>query len=1445
MKKRHPLQKTAILLSLFACLLIHSPLSAQKIKHYISFEENGTLKSSKPNDNVKAKIVHAISNHNEITVEIPGALLYSIPFQSDTLHRFYLEGLTPFGENGQPELPAKNMIVKIDSKQAPEFNITSLDTITINHINVIPNTNPEGILLDELQDLYPNPNYTKNVFYPEKWIEVIDVQTVKNQSIAILQIHPIRFNPVTKQIKVARHLSFKMNPSGLKNTKTGVHPSPSYLILAPESFREQALQFSNWKKKIGYQTTVKLNKQWTPSLIKEAVQATYTENDNSLDYLLFIGDHEIIPAEEHYREDDDELKLFVTDLYYTCMDGKDDYLPDMAYGRLPASTPQEAQQLVDKIIHFEQSPPTNAAYYNTILGCAQFQDEDGDGYADRRFVKTSEDVGDYLKTKNYTYKRIYFAEEGVTPQYYNDGKYASGDKLPDDLLKTNGFKWDGNAQQIVESINEGTFFTFHRDHGLTSGLGWSNPEFTTEDVAKLDNPHAPTILYSINCHSGKFNIPQSFAEAMILHPNGGAIAAFCATNTSFSGYNDAMFVAMVDAIWNNPGIVPNLGPNNNTQLENHTSITTLGDILNYGKLKMLEQWSGSMSTHQHIFELFHLFGDPSMRMPIQKPEALNVTAPTWFSDTDEPITIRAANCPEGHVTASDHDQQLFFSGIMSGGELSIPSQDITTDSIQIVISQEGFLPYLTTIRKSKPLLKNPQTIDLSIIDQQAFPFSYTLELANVGIGDLIVDSICCTNTSITISENKNILINEKSAVGPLLKIMSAPAGKHCDTLNIYTNNTERQIPISYQSAHLISDTDAKGIWTKSNSPYWIAADITIKPQDELYIEAGVEIIVNQNVTFSIKGAIEANGTQQAPIRFNGLNDDTWNGLAISDGGSQTSSFKHCKFLNSRSTENGGAITIDNYNNVSFENCEFANNTSKNGGAAYINQSTACFTNCIFNNNSASFGGAMYLVDADITLTNSKFEYNNSTLYGGSAGAIHCKSSNPLIEGCVFHHNYAPFAGAVYLRDNSKGMLVNNTFTANLSNYGAGIRFKTESSTKIYNCIFWDNEAFSSGKEIYAYEDCEPSFVNCLIKGGKGDIKVYQDKPFNGNLTDCILQDPSFENATNSDFRIKPDSPAKDSGKDHITNYTFNTVDIQNGERFRYGAVDIGAYEFQNYAPIQVNISCDSILRNIDKNRFIGLLTTNDPDLADEHQYTLIGEEAQKYLFISTDSVYSRIALESLTTDSISFTLKTTDNGFGNRSFEKSVALKLSNQKLALTKTLSPIRTTQFPKDTLLHLPEYFMAEDAQAALHFQIGDSSNELVAKATLNNDQLNLSYKDIGRAKLPLTVTFNNETHHMQLVIEVWGPNAVQDASHAPITVFPNPCQDILFLKSDAQYTQNPVQIEIYDIHGARVIYQAQFQIKSNQTPINVSQLSKGAYCLKITTTSNKVVRQLFIKD
>ena len=184
------------------------------------------------------------------------------------------------------------------------------------------------------------------------------------------------------------------------------------IIVTHSNYLTAANTLAAWKRQMGYTVEVVSQSGWTSAQVKAAIHDRYAAWTPKPDYFVIIGDHGDVPAEDSALN-----KPHVTDLYYACMDGTSDYYPDMAHGRISVSSATEANNVIDKIVNYERDPSSSASFYTHGTTCAMFQDlEDPptsykDGYADRRFAQTSEEIRDHLMSEGYTIDRIYDLED--------------------------------------------------------------------------------------------------------------------------------------------------------------------------------------------------------------------------------------------------------------------------------------------------------------------------------------------------------------------------------------------------------------------------------------------------------------------------------------------------------------------------------------------------------------------------------------------------------------------------------------------------------------------------------------------------------------------------------------------------------------------------------------------------------------------------------------------------------------------------------------------------------------------------------------------------------------------------------------------------------------------------------------------------------------------------
>ena len=440
---------------------------------------------------------------------------------------------------GRPALPSFTILLA-DYSSEIEITFTSIQSDTIRNILIYPWIGMPVDLVGAAspQFVIDDVFYQSNTNYPKNQTELVTTQKSRGQKISMIQICPMSYNPVEKTLIIHRLfkievmgdgvLAEKMNPiqqPELKNTlvNTAFYQSTTasrsmdeaitYLIITSSDYMEAALAIAEWREQTGYKTEILAQPSWTSPQIFQAISQRYYGN-HPPEYVLLLGDHNKVPGVQYASD----IGLFPTDRIYCYMDGGNDYFPDFAIGRISVTSSQQALIVANKIINYEKTPVTLPSFYNTALAAAYFQDNDEDGYADRRFAQTAEDILQYLTVsigKNVS--RAYYTKSSITPLFWNNDYYSAGEPVPNHLKKPT-FPWNGNANNIRTQINSGTFFVFHRDHGYENG--WGDPAFNNTNVASLNNGNRLPVVSSVNCQTGKFLVSECFSEAFLRHANG-------------------------------------------------------------------------------------------------------------------------------------------------------------------------------------------------------------------------------------------------------------------------------------------------------------------------------------------------------------------------------------------------------------------------------------------------------------------------------------------------------------------------------------------------------------------------------------------------------------------------------------------------------------------------------------------------------------------------------------------------------------------------------------------------------------------------------------------------------------------------------------------------------------------------------------------------------------
>ena len=633
--------------------------------------------------------------------------------QDPLFNNCFLWKCTGFGINDTPAEPA--YLSRVDNFTVPYAHNASLELLESAYIDFNCQLPPaRQPLIDSGNESYTKENISAispyKGFAPTSIVSTNAAQIYRGRSLMGITICPIQYNYETKVVRAYTRIKYKVtfreylsSPSEDANLKaisddnilsnitingntlnreratdSSSNSNKGYLIISTPKFALAVNRFAEWKKLLGFKVDVILRDNWTPATIKSEVKLIY-ENSDDLRYLLIIGDHEDVPGETSSL-----VMSHVTDLHYGCMDNGTDYIPDIYRGRLPVSTLNEACIVIDKIIKYEQNPVRDPAFYENGLNCTFFQDNNNDSYEDQRFAKTTEELCSYLITLGKKIERIYKARSSVTPKYWNDDAFSFGEEMPKELQKNN-FAWDGNSADIVRVINKGVFYALHRGHGAVDC--WIDPAYNTTNISQLSNNNKLPIIFSMNCETGMYNGRTCFSEAFLRKENGGCVAIYSATETSYSGYNDALIEGMFDAIWPSPGIRPIFPFPDGTGSPTPTPTYELGQILDQGMFRMAETYGLLNSRYaNYTRELFHCFGDPSMKIYTSMPTAFtNVT----IQRNRNNITVTLPN-DDACITFYDAKTEKVTSNMGNSAYYSADS----TKNVIVCISAHNKIPYI-------------------------------------------------------------------------------------------------------------------------------------------------------------------------------------------------------------------------------------------------------------------------------------------------------------------------------------------------------------------------------------------------------------------------------------------------------------------------------------------------------------------------------------------------------------------------------------------------------------------------------------------------------------------------------------------------------------------------------------------------------------------------------
>ncbi len=433
--------------------------------------------------------------------------------------------------------------------------------------------------------------------------DVGDVREILPAAVAGGQVDFADFgNPVfSKRYAAVSPAGFKnVDPSwisraslaGLRNRSV----KADYIIITHDSFYQQALQLEslreNWSPKERLETEVVAVSDvinefgWglpDPSATRNFL-AWAQDHWGHPRYVLMLGDGHfdfknllrqnapnlIIPYE---TEGTSENNTRTTDDWFTYTRG-DNAGMQMAIGRLPVQTVEEAQALVDKIVQYETRPEFGEWLKTvTIVADDEYTDRD-DG--ERIHTEQAERLAENYVPELLNVKKIYLIN-------YPAVKTAS----------ISGREKPKATAELLEQINRGSLIINYIGHGNDELWAHERVLMRSRDLEKIQNGRRAAMWVAATCEFAYWDQPkqQSFAEDILNAAGRGAVAMVSSARLAFSDQNAAFNYQLYQQLFSGYA---------------STGLTArIGDAVMLGKLT---QWD------RRNAEKYALFGDPAMRL---------------------------------------------------------------------------------------------------------------------------------------------------------------------------------------------------------------------------------------------------------------------------------------------------------------------------------------------------------------------------------------------------------------------------------------------------------------------------------------------------------------------------------------------------------------------------------------------------------------------------------------------------------------------------------------------------------------------------------------------------------------------------------------------------------------------------------------------------------------
>jgi len=266
-------------------LLLLVSYNAVLAQDYLPFKKNNVLQ--RQNTLPQRSVKQLAPGQFEVSYFFTGADVSRISIDSEVYQHLNIKGFGKMDQIGAPALPAHNDFIATPGSSTPKVTIEEAIYIEVSpfmvHPKLAPARDTEGA--EPPKFVIDSAIYLKDAFFPEKIVTLEKVHEYRDIPLAMTQIRPVQFNPVTKTLRLYSKIKYKvdyqlqseqtlssagqssahslnllkrtiLNPDVISSNPTlqresGSSEGKNYIIIGHSEYTNAANTLAMWKRQLG------------------------------------------------------------------------------------------------------------------------------------------------------------------------------------------------------------------------------------------------------------------------------------------------------------------------------------------------------------------------------------------------------------------------------------------------------------------------------------------------------------------------------------------------------------------------------------------------------------------------------------------------------------------------------------------------------------------------------------------------------------------------------------------------------------------------------------------------------------------------------------------------------------------------------------------------------------------------------------------------------------------------------------------------------------------------------------------------------------------------------------------------------------------------------------------------------------------------------------------